>query len=170
MAKSIFSFFAGAGLLDLGFEAEKYNIVFVNEYEQSFLNAYIYARQQRPNFAQPRYGYHQGDINQYLQGAERDTSLSNIQREKKRHNTVGFIGGPPCPDFSVAGKNKGKDGKNGILALSYVKLIIQCQPDFFVFENVKGLVKTEKHKPHDLGLFITVQSRTYSQKYNLVFQ
>lgn len=115
MAKSIFSFFAGAGLLDLGFEAEKYNIVFVNEYEQSFLNAYIYARQQRPNFAQPRYGYHQGDINQYLQGAERDTLLSNIQRERKRHNTIVIL------------------------------------------------------KPHGLGLFITVQSRTYSQKYNLVF-
>lgn len=162
MAKSIFSFFAGAGLLDLGFEAEKYNIVFVNEYEQSFLNAYIYARQQRPNFAQPRYGYHQGDINQYLQGAERDTLLSNIQRERKRHNTVGFIGGPPCPDFSVAGKNKGKDGKNGILALSYVKLIIQCQPDFFVFENVKGLVKTEKHRKYFMSLKRRLQQAGYA--------
>lgn len=97
MAKSIFSFFAGAGLLDLGFEAEKYNIVFINEYEQSFLNAYIYARQHRPNhYVQPRYGYHQGDIDQYLHGADRDMLLENIQREKKRHNTVGFIGGPPC--------------------------------------------------------------------------
>lgn len=113
MAKSIFSFFAGAGLLDLGFEAEKYNIVFVNEYEQSFLNAYIYARQQRPNFAQPRYGYHQGDINQYLQGAERDTLLSNIQRERKRHNTVGFIGGHPARIFQLLVKTKEKTVKTG---------------------------------------------------------
>jgi DNA (cytosine-5)-methyltransferase 1 len=147
MAKSVFSFFAGAGLLDLGFENEHYNVVFVNEFEQSFLDAYIYARQQRqiqPH--QPRYGFHCGDINLYLQEEERDNLIRLMNRERAYNNIVGFIGGPPCPDFSVAGKNKGKDGDNGALALSYIKLIIECQPDFFVFENVKGLVKTEKHR------------------------
>ena len=36
MAKSVFSFFSGAGLLDLGFENANYNIVFVNEFNQHF--------------------------------------------------------------------------------------------------------------------------------------
>ena len=149
MAISLFSFFSGAGLLDLGFEAEQYNIVFVNEYERSFLDAYIYARQQHyPLLREPRYGYHQADIRQYLHGEQQDKLFNHIKREKRYHNIVGFIGGPPCPDFSIAGKNLGKDGRNGVLSLSYVNLIIQCHPDFFVFENVKGLVKTEKHRKH----------------------
>ena len=147
MPNSIFSFFSGTGLLDLGFELERYNIVFVNEYEQSFLDGYIYARQGRRIHA-PRYGYHQGDINQFLKGSPKTALLANIAKERARGNRVGFIGGPPCPDFSVGGKNLGKDGKNGILAQSYVDLIIKCRPDFFVFENVKGLVKTAKHRSY----------------------
>lgn len=147
MPNSIFSFFSGTGLLDLGFELERYNIVFVNEYEQTFLDGYIYARQGR-RIAAPRYGYHQGDINQFLKGRPKTTLMTNIAQERARGNRVGFIGGPPCPDFSVGGKNLGKDGKNGVLAQSYVSLIIKCKPDFFVFENVKGLVKTAKHRAY----------------------
>ena len=33
---NIYSFFSGAGFLDLGFEKEGYNIVYVNEYSKSF--------------------------------------------------------------------------------------------------------------------------------------
>lgn len=163
MAKSVFSFFSGVGLLDLGFEKENYNIVFVNEYVKSFLDAYIYARQQQGinEPKQPRYGFHCGDINQFLQGEKHDILIKYINRERRYNNTVGFIGGPPCPDFSVAGKNKGKNGKNGILALSYVKLIIKCQPDFFVFENVKGLVKTEKHRRFFRSLKRTLHQNGY---------
>ena len=43
---NIFSFFSGAGLLDLGFEMEpSYTIVYVNEYHKAFDNIYKYARQ-----------------------------------------------------------------------------------------------------------------------------
>lgn len=59
---------------------------------------------------------------------------------------TGIIGGPPCPDFSVAGKNKGKEGENGKLSGTYVRLICETRPDFFLFENVKGLYRTAKHR------------------------
>ena len=43
---NIFSFFSGAGFLDLGFEIEgHYNIVFVNEFHKAFNDVYQYARQ-----------------------------------------------------------------------------------------------------------------------------
>lgn len=42
---SIFSFFAGSGFLDLGFELSGFNIVYVNEIYAPFLQAYRYARQ-----------------------------------------------------------------------------------------------------------------------------
>lgn len=146
MPKSIFSFFSGAGLLDLGFENEGYNIVSVNEYSEDFLNAYIYARENNNDFDTPQYGYYQGDINDFLVGESNQLLHDRINEQRYAGNLVGFIGGPPCPDFSVGGKNLGRNGANGVLAKSYVDLIINCHPDFFVFENVKGLVKTEKHK------------------------
>ena len=65
MPKSVFSFFAGAGLLDLGFEQEGYNIVFVNEFQEEFMEAYIYARRNQ-NIEPPLYGYSVGDINNLL--------------------------------------------------------------------------------------------------------
>ena len=40
MDVEVFSFFSGLGLLDLGFEDAGFNIVFVNEYDKRFINAY----------------------------------------------------------------------------------------------------------------------------------
>lgn len=149
MPISVFSFFSGAGLLDLGFEGNDldYNIVFVNEYKQSFLNAYIYARQHH-NMPQPIYGCHCRDINDFFNQEQALLLHDHIQQQRDLNNIVGFIGGPPCPDFSVGGKNLGRDGENGVLAQSYVNLIIAQQPDFFIFENVRGLVKTAKHREY----------------------
>jgi len=59
---------------------------------------------------------------------------------------VGFVGGPPCPDFSIGGKNRGRHGDNGKLSRVYVDLICHHKPDFFLFENVKGLWSTKRHR------------------------
>lgn len=147
MPKSVFSFFAGVGLLDLGFEQEGYNIVFVNEFQEEFMEAYIYARRNQ-NIEPPLYGYSVGDINNLLKENNLRELREMIEQERDNENVIGFIGGPPCPDFSIGGKNRGRDGENGILAQTYVNLIIACQPDFFVFENVKGLIKTKKHREY----------------------
>ena len=61
-------------------------------------------------------------------------------------DVFGVIGGPPCPDFSVAGKNRGEFGANGRLSLVYVRRIVELQPTFFLFENVPGLVQTARHR------------------------
>ena len=111
----------------------------------------------------PEYGYSNIDINEYL--SSRRNELHNyISDAKSDGSLIGFIGGPPCPDFSVAGKQRGKHGDNGKLSLSYTQLIIDQQPDFFLFENVKGLWKTAKHREFfeelkkqlcDAGYFLT---------------
>ena len=64
MPKSIFSFFSGVGLLDLGFDTAGYDIVFVNEFKEEFLNAYRFARQNR--IADPIYGYHRCSIDDFF--------------------------------------------------------------------------------------------------------
>lgn len=145
---NIFSFFAGAGFLDLGFELQgNYDIVFVNEFDKEFNRVYRYARGNM-GLPEPRYGHHVEDITEYVDGEhdERLQVLINMVGESKRADLTGFIGGPPCPDFSVAGKNRGCDGENGRLSGTYAELICRALPDFFVFENVKGLYRTARHR------------------------
>lgn len=144
MELSIFSFFSGAGFLDLGFEKENFNVVFVNEYNKEFLTAYKFARE-KMKMKSPLFDYYCGDINDLLSG-ELGQQLETRVKKMKERGLVGFIGGPPCPDFSVAGKNEGIVGKNGVLTNSYKRIILKQEPDFFLFENVKGLWSTQKHR------------------------
>ncbi|MCP6762928.1 MAG: DNA cytosine methyltransferase [Fischerella sp. CENA71] len=144
---SVFSFFAGSGFLDLGFENSGFNIVYVNEINSSFMEAYRYARSCL-NLPLAEYGYHCGEEADVAKLTEDSQSLRLQQLVKdcrKSTNIIGFIGGPPCPDFSIGGKNRGYVGDNGKLSAFYVELICQQQPEFFLFENVKGLLKTKKH-------------------------
>ncbi len=137
----IFSFFSGVGFLDLGFENAGFDIEFVNEFNENFLKAYKYAR--RNNNTNPKYGYSHLSVCEYLKDDVWNNTFYDLG---KKDTLLGFIGGPPCPDFSIAGKNKGSSGKNGQLTEIYFELLKKRQPDFFVFENVKGLYQTKKHR------------------------
>ena len=53
-----------------------------------------------------------------------------------RINIITF--GSPCQDFSLAGKRKGMDGARSSLILEAIRLIKECKPNFFIWENVKG--------------------------------
>lgn len=142
----IFSFFAGAGFLDLGFDTtEGFETLFVNEYHEPFMEVYKSSRKGL-NINEPIYGYSIDDICKFLDKNKGTLIKEHIQEAKKNFDLVGFIGGPPCPDFSVGGKNKGIEGENGKLSETYIELIARNQPDFFLFENVKGLYRTKKHK------------------------
>lgn len=140
----IFSFFSGSGFLDLGFEKEGYEVAFVNEISQSFLGAYKHSRS-KMNMPEPKYGYYNLDINDFLNGRKEELRRL-VNKTRDEGYLVGFIGGPPCPDFSIAGKNKGAEGGNGKLSLAYINLIVDIAPDFFLFENVKGLWSTARHR------------------------
>lgn len=142
---AIFSFFSGAGFLDLGFEDAGFDVAFVNEIDPHFMTAYKYSRLQLKKPI-PMYGYHEQSIDEYLDGPQKKKLLTQVNLAKKQYKTIGFIGGPPCPDFSIAGKNKGKEGENGKLSDSYITTIINNKPDWFLFENVKGLWRTKKHR------------------------
>lgn len=142
----IFSFFSGAGFLDLGFEKTGlYEILYANEIHKPFMDIYKYSRQLM-KIKSPQFGYSLSDITTFLNPEVLEQLKSNVNTAKKEYPFVGFIGGPPCPDFSVAGKNKGKEGDNGKLSGTYIDLICLVQPDFFLFENVKGLYRTKKHR------------------------
>ena len=158
MSIGIYSFFAGSGFLDLGFEeTEGFEIDFVNEYHKPFIDAYKFSRE-KLNILHPNFGYHSNDIQEFIFN---DKLNKYIFQSKLKHDLIGFIGGPPCPDFSVGGKNKGKDGENGKLSKIYVDLICKNEPDFFLFENVKGLYRTEKHRAFFESLKKQLRSNGY---------
>lgn len=141
----IFSFFSGSGFLDLGFEDSGFDVQFVNEHHQPFLDAYIHSRVKLGK-KKPKFGYSALGIEELVYGENSQLLNNSVNAAKDTGKLVGFIGGPPCPDFSVGGKNKGKEGENGKLTEVYVDAIIKHLPDFFVFENVKGLWRTKRHR------------------------
>ena len=142
----VFSFFSGLGFLDLGFEDQGFKVEFVNEFHPPFLAAYKHSRQQLGHNL-PQYGYLEGSIEKILTDPKLSKELdSYLSKSRKLGHLVGFIGGPPCPDFSIAGKQKGALGSNGRLSRIYADLILNKKPDWFLFENVKGLWGTKKHR------------------------
>jgi DNA (cytosine-5)-methyltransferase 1 len=148
MQVGTFSFFSGAGFLDLGFELSGFEILYMSELSPAFTEAYKHSRLHL-GISCPRYGFHsgdQGDIQTIVQN-QGDYHLHElIQDARKDIDVIGFIGGSPCPDFSVGGKNRGREGDHGKLSGSYIELICQHKPDFFLFENVKGLWQTKQHR------------------------
>jgi len=84
-----------------------------------------------------------------------------LDEVKKSHNIVGFIGGTPCSVFSEAGKNRGQSGENGKLSGTYIELICRNKPDFFLFENVKGLYRTTKHREFFEGMKLKLINSGY---------
>lgn len=55
-----------------------------------------------------------------------------------------LVGGTPCQDFSVAGKQQGLEGSRSCLALSYIELLRTMRPTWIVWENVPGAFSTNK--------------------------
>ena len=155
----IFTFFTGAGFLDLGFETAGFRSLFANELIPEFCSVYKYSRK-KLNLLLPEYGLREVDIETYCDAPydaeslfqndeliqERQFLTDSFNEAQKKYDLIGFIGGPPCPDFSVAGKNKGAEGKHGRLSQIYMDIICREKPDFFVFENVKGLWRTAIHR------------------------
>ena len=159
----IFSFFSGAGFLDLGFENAGFEIAFVNENCEAFLNAYKHSRA-KLGHAEPAFGYSCESIESFVDGRK------SLSKELKQYITqgrasgalIGFIGGPPCPDFSNAGKHQGFSGENGNLTRIYFDLVKKQRPDWFLFENVKGLLHTKKHRQFFNEIFQEIHEAGYA--------
>jgi len=54
----------------------------------------------------------------------------------------GIIGGPPCQGFSFIGRNDIDDPRNRLF-VHFFRIVAECSPDFFLAENVPGIL-TEK--------------------------
>jgi len=141
----VLSFFTGGGFFDMGFELAGFKVVWTNEYNPVFKDMYEYG------MTAWRRSFDPGSAVAKITEKRSIEDMSAVEILKHafpcgKPPIFGAIGGPPCPDFSSGGKNLGSGGKYGILSKIYADLIYDIQPDFFVFENVPGLFRTQKHR------------------------
>ncbi|GGH66897.1 DNA cytosine methyltransferase [Phaeocystidibacter marisrubri] len=144
---NILSLFSGGGFLDIGFINQGFQISEAIEINPHFIEAYNFGMQ----------SYFSKSVNKYVKNGivihnsiqhPVDASCKTVQKRlKKEHGGItGIIGGPPCQDYSVGGKNGGIDGERGRLIYSYLDIVKKIKPGFLFFENVEGLYTTKKHR------------------------
>lgn len=64
-----------------------------------------------------------------------------------------IVGGTPCQAFSIAGKRGGLDDPRGQIMLRYLELIEHHRPRWIVWENVPGVLSSNKGR--DFGTLLT---------------
>jgi len=82
-------------------------------------------------------------------------NLGDMTSNEFRNNATPvdlIVGGTPCQSFSVAGLRKGLDDQNGNLALEFCRLIDRATPKWFVWENVPGVLSSNKGR--DFGSIV----------------
>tara|TARA_Y100001934_G_C12300799_1_gene749793 strand:- start:65 stop:1189 length:1125 start_codon:yes stop_codon:yes gene_type:complete len=138
----VIDLFAGCGGLSLGFKKSNYDICASIEIENAFcqtLEANANKKELILNF----------DI------TEEDKYINRLKSHIGK-KIDGVIGGPPCQAYSLAGRinknNKMHEDPRNFLFESFNNILREFRPNFFVFENVVGMLSA---KPH--GINVTQQ-------------
>ncbi|WP_278905992.1 DNA cytosine methyltransferase [Leyella stercorea] len=116
--------FCGCGGLSLGFQKAGMEVVAAFDNWVDALAVY------RKNFSHPAI---YADLKNIEESVEAIRSF----------NPDMIIGGPPCQDFSSAGKRDENNGR-GDLTVCYAQIISEVKPNWFVMENVERILKTQK--------------------------
>ncbi len=57
-----------------------------------------------------------------------------------------LVGGSPCQSFSIIGKRGGFEDTRGTLFYEYARIVKECKPKIFIYENVLGMLSHDKGK------------------------
>jgi len=116
--------FSGCGGLSLGFQNAGFEVVGAFDNWEPAVEAY------RKNFNHPIHNHDLGS----------EEALKVISR--LRPDVI--IGGPPCQDFSHAGK-RNEDLGRADLTISYANIVVKVKPKFFVMENVDRALSSKRY-------------------------
>lgn len=130
MSKKVYKMvdlFAGCGGLSLGLEQAGFTPWFVNEIVEPFANTY------KVNHGLSDEHYYIGNI---------VTLNENIHEYKDILSDITLVcGGPPCQGFSMANRQRILDDPRNNLYKQYLIFLSNVRPQFFIMENVKGMMK-----------------------------
>jgi len=136
--------FSGIGGFHLGFEKAGFEVnSYFSEVDKYAIDVY------KNNFKNSNYVGSVTDV--------RGTQLPKI-------DAITF--GSPCQDFSLAGKRKGMGGQRSSLITEAIRLIDECRPRFFVWENVKGTFSSNNGE----DFWAIIQAFTNLRGYRLEWQ
>lgn len=124
MIMRVVDLFCGCGGLSLGFQNAGFDIVAAYDNWDAALDVY------NRNFDHPADKLDLSDV-----------KTSALEIKKLKPDMI--IGGPPCQDFSPAGK-RNEDGGRGDLTVHYAQIVSEVRPKWFVMENVERIVQTQK--------------------------
>lgn len=111
--------FSGCGGMSLGFQNAGFEIVAAYDKWKPAIAIY------RENFSHPIYNI---DLS-------KDEAINHVAAQKPDM----IIGGPPCQDFSIAGKRE--QGERANLTRQYAHIVSSIKPTIFVMENVYNIVR-----------------------------
>ena len=118
--------FCGCGGLSLGFIEAGFDLVAAYDNWDDAITVY------HNNFKHPVFKQDLSDVE------------DSAKKVSEYHPDM-IIGGPPCQDFSSAGKRDENNGR-GDLTVDYAHIIEKVRPEWFVMENVDRILKTTKLK------------------------
>lgn len=122
----VIDLFSGCGGLSLGFQNCGLEILAAFENWQPAINVY------QQNFHHPVFEY---DLSQ----------LNGNYSIFKNFSPDIIIGGPPCQDFSSAGK-RNEDLGRGNLSITFAEIVANVSSKWFVLENVALFKKSQKYQ------------------------
>lgn len=127
---TVISLFSGAMGLDIGFEKEEFDIRVALDIDDDAVATIKKNRPQLPVIHADIY----------------EVKTEKILKEAKLRpgEATAVVGGPPCQPFSTAGKRESVSEKEGTLVFQYLRVVKETQPEFFVFENVSGLLSAAR--------------------------
>lgn len=129
MSKKIIDLFCGCGGLSKGFEMAGFEPILAIDFWKDAIETYNYNNRNKIGICE--------DVAKLD-----DKFLENLN---KNNDICGIIGGPPCQGYSTVGKRDINDDRN-YLYLQYYRIVEKIKPEFFVLENVKGLLTLNNGK------------------------
>lgn len=118
--------FSGCGGMSLGFSRAGFDVLAAFDNWLPAIEVY------RKNFDHPIFQHDLSDV---------DSSIAAVEP----YNPDLIFGGPPCQDFSTAGRQD-ENGGRAILSIAYARIVASIKPRWFVMENVATIKNTQSFK------------------------
>ncbi|MBQ8702514.1 MAG: DNA cytosine methyltransferase [Prevotella sp.] len=146
----IIDLFCGIGGLSLGFEQAGFEVISAIDMWKDAVVTYNHNRKEKVAKVETVEEFNEKEL---------PSIISN-------QHITGIIGGPPCQGFSTVGRRVVDDPRNKMY-LEFYKAVKLAKPDFFLIENVKGMLTLNK------GAFVKDLIERFGPKglgYNITYE